>query len=571
MRDCARFLFNHNPFYPLSAALIMVGLREAMQSWGPTTGGAWWLAQWLAAYTVLLAVTAVVIIRAGKVWDDARTICLLVVLMFMAMSASFDSLCVETPQAARILLAAAWIFSIGITEWLTCSARFKFPILYRGPFYALLGLFFGFPAIVSAPWWDQMFSGIGTVFTNSAAWRVLSFSSLAGLLTLTLLPAIRRGATYVNDNGSPWNWPLYPWSVFVFIAIGVCGRSYLLTFSFQNDLGNQSSFGGYYLVPFALAILIVIAEVAMVHKFETLKQWMLVAPWVLIALATIPGTSNAYYLFLNDVMRNIGSPLWLSLMMAFVFLAYLGSRGIANYRAAMVPVLFALVGIGPQTRTVVEYEPQQAWPLVLFAAYHVVMLVRKPTGVRFSFAWIMAVVGASIHWHDTAFTRNSYLLPWHMALVGVWLTALLFSDAWALYWRRRLPAAWLILAAIASLILVGQRDVQWKWWLASYSLCLCGFAMLSWWILHMKLWKWSMASIALMLLMCGLMSASRSWQTNLPTRAFQSLALGAASFVIGGTISAAKAGLTRGAQGSFKREWQAICAEWQPRLAPPSH
>ncbi len=48
-----------------------------MQSWEASAQGAWWLAQWLGAYTVLLALTAVVIIRVGKVWDDARTICLL--------------------------------------------------------------------------------------------------------------------------------------------------------------------------------------------------------------------------------------------------------------------------------------------------------------------------------------------------------------------------------------------------------------------------------------------------------------------------------------------------------------
>ncbi len=206
--------------------------------------------------------------------------------------------------------------------------------------------------------------------------------------------------------------------VLLHTPLGVCGRSYLLTFSFQNDLGNQSSFGGYYLVPFALAILIVIAEVAIVHRLETLKQWMLIAPWILIALAVTQAVSDAYYLFVNEVIRRIGSPLWLSLMTALLFVTYLGMRGIANYRAAMVPVLVALVGIGPQTRTLVEYQPQHVWPLALFAAYHIIMLLRKPTGVRFSFAWIMAVVGASIHWHDTAFTRHSYLLPWALGAGG---------------------------------------------------------------------------------------------------------------------------------------------------------
>lgn len=554
MRDCARFLFNHNPFYPISAALFMVGLREAMQSWGPSATGAWLLATWLGAYTVLLAVTAVVIIRVGKVWDDARTICLLVVLMLMAMSASFDALCVEMPRAASVLLAAGWVFSMGVTEWLTRSARFKFPMLYRAPFYAILALFFFFPIVVSSSLWN----GLGV----SEAWRVLSFSSVAALLTLSLLPAVRMGKSYINDNGSPWNWPFYPWSVFVFIAVGVCGRSYLLTLSFQNDLGNQSSFGGYYLVPFATAILIVIAEVAIVHKLESLAQWMLAAPWLVVGLAMIPGTSDAYYLFLGDVMRHIGSPLWLSLVGWLGYLAYLGARGVANYRAAMVPVLLVLVGIGPQTRTLVEYDPQHAWPLILFAGYHVAMLVRRPTGFRFSFAWLMAVIGASIQWHGTALTRDGYVIPWHLALAGVWLSCLLFKDNWALYWRRRLPVAWVALMVVASLIWLGQRELQWKWWLASYVAVMGTLAMLSWFVYHMKLWKWTFVSAVMLLVGLGWMSTSRTWQINLPSRALQTLALGAISFVVGGTISAAKAGLTRGTQGVVKREWQAVCAEW---------
>ncbi len=50
---------------------------------------------------------------------------------------------------------------------------------------------------------------------------------------------------------------------------------------------------------------------------------------------------------------------------------------------------------------------------------------------------------------------------------------------------------------------------------------------------------------------------------------FQTLTLGALSFMIGGTISATKAGLTRGTHGSLKREWQAVCAEWWQTTPPP--
>lgn len=554
MRDCAKFLFNHNPFYPISAALIMVGLREAMQSWGPATAGAWWLAQWLAAYTVLLAVTAVIIIRAGKVWDDARTICLLVVLMFMATSASFDTLCVEAPAAARIILCAGWLFSLGITEWLTRSAGFRFPWLYRGPFYAMLGLFFAFPAVVSSSWWTQ--------WPISDAWRVLGFTTLAGLSWLTLLPAVRRGADYVADNGSPWHWPLYPWSVFFMIAIGVCGRAYLLTLSFQSDLGNQSSFGGYYLVPFALAILIVLAEIAKVHHLPGLSQWMLVAPWSLVLLASIPGTSDAYYNFQSEVTRRLGSPLWLSLIAALGMLLYLGSQKVRNYRAACVPVLLTLVGIGPQTRTLVEFEVQHVWPLGIIVAYQGYLLMRKPTGARFTLAWIMLVVAASIYWRGTAFTRESNILPCHLALLGVWLSCLLFRDDWALYWRRRLPAVWLGLTGVTGLIGLGVRDPQSLKWFVGYLAILGLLAFISWMVLHLKLWKWSMVSTLALICFIGTISATRNLRTNLPPRAVQSLLLGAASFLMGGTISASKAGFTRGMHSRLRQEWESLVAEW---------
>ncbi len=554
MRDCARFLFNHNPFYPLSAALIMVGLREAMESWGPHAGGAWWLAQWLGAYTVLLAVTAVIIIRAGKVWDDARTICLLVVLMFMAMSASFDTLCVETPAAARVLLGAGWLFSVVVTEWLTRSAQFRFPWLYRGPFYVLLGLFFVFPTAVSAAWWER--------WNVDAAWRVLCFPACAGLLTLTLLPAIRRGASYVDNNGSPWHWPLYPWSVFFFIAIGVCGRSYLLTLAFQSDFGNHSSFAGYYLVPFALGILIVVAEVAIVHRLETLKQFLLVAPWILVGLAMIPGASPAYHLFLAEVTYRVGSPLWLSLLAALAFLLLLGIRRVQHFEVATLPVLGALVGIGPQTLTIYDFEPQQAWPLVVMAGYSLVVLLRRPSGATFSLAWVMAVVAACVQWHGTAFTREGYLLPGHLVLIGVWLSCLLFGDAWALFWRRRLPAVWLAAAVVAAGAWLAMREGQWRTGLVLYIMGLGVLAAVTWWLLHMKLWKWSAAGAVVVLLFVGSYSLSRHWRPGLPVRAVQSLMLGAASFLIGGTISAAKAGWTVGTSGVCKREWQAVCDEW---------
>ena len=73
-RRLVRFLYNHNPFYVISAALVLYGLRvsflggDAFQTRALMIG--------LMSYVLLLAGTAWLIIRLGNVWNDARTILL---------------------------------------------------------------------------------------------------------------------------------------------------------------------------------------------------------------------------------------------------------------------------------------------------------------------------------------------------------------------------------------------------------------------------------------------------------------------------------------------------------------
>ena len=62
---------------------------DASQTWALLFG--------LVGYTLLLAVTACLLVRFIGVWDDVRTVLLLVVLMFLATSVTFD----EVLPAAR--------------------------------------------------------------------------------------------------------------------------------------------------------------------------------------------------------------------------------------------------------------------------------------------------------------------------------------------------------------------------------------------------------------------------------------------------------------------------------------
>src|SRR5436309_1330372 len=81
-------LYNHNPFYVLSAALLLFGLdaifqdRYALAHPNAISFNSWLSLGVLAVYALVLAGTGILIVRLGQVWDDARTILLTLVLLF---------------------------------------------------------------------------------------------------------------------------------------------------------------------------------------------------------------------------------------------------------------------------------------------------------------------------------------------------------------------------------------------------------------------------------------------------------------------------------------------------------
>ena len=94
---------------------------------------------------------------------------------------------------------------------------------------------------------------------------MFGFCTAAGGVFLALLPAIRRGAGYVSDNGSPWQWPWYPWTLFGVIGLAVCLRAYYLCVSFHAATGSQTIFGFYFLVPFLWVVACLLLEIGIVR------------------------------------------------------------------------------------------------------------------------------------------------------------------------------------------------------------------------------------------------------------------------------------------------------------------
>src|SRR5262249_8748105 len=151
------------------------------------------------------------------------------------------------------------LFAVLVSEGLLRGIRLALPAYFRLSYYLILALFFLYPLalrpLVPFPRSEELL------------WGLFGFSTVAGLVFLTLLPAIRKGPDYVRDNGSPWRWPLYPWTLFGLLALAVPARAFLLCWSMHLLTGANSDdlvFGPYFVVPFGFAVAILLLEIGIV-------------------------------------------------------------------------------------------------------------------------------------------------------------------------------------------------------------------------------------------------------------------------------------------------------------------
>ena len=170
-RELFRWVCTSNPFYVLSALLFCLGLWVsfggqvvASQTWALLSG--------MAGYTLLLAVTACLLVRFVGVWDDVRTVLLLVVLMFLATSVTFDEVLARDPERGIICYVVGTALRRGGKRGdAPRGVRLTLPPLFRVPYYLSLALFFLYPVAI-APLLDSPRS-------ESLFWALFGFSPAA--------------------------------------------------------------------------------------------------------------------------------------------------------------------------------------------------------------------------------------------------------------------------------------------------------------------------------------------------------------------------------------------------------
>jgi hypothetical protein len=183
-RSLFRWIGTKNPFYVASALCVLLGLWisfgaqvRAEQTWALMVG--------LAGYTLLLAVPALLLVRYGGVWEDVRTVLLLVVLMFLATSVTFDEALARTPARGIACYLGGFVFAVALSTLMLRGMGLVLPGWFAMTYYLSLALFFLYP-VALVPLVDRPRS-------EALQWSLFGFSPAAGLVALALLPAIRRG------------------------------------------------------------------------------------------------------------------------------------------------------------------------------------------------------------------------------------------------------------------------------------------------------------------------------------------------------------------------------------------
>jgi hypothetical protein len=440
-----RFLYTQNPFYLIGTLLVLVGVQHCLGR-EPTLATSGLIVAVLSGYTVLLSAAATVVIRYGKVWDDARTILLVIVLLFFMLSTSLDFhllFTLEAPWPGTWLLLSGLLFSFLLSEALLRGLRIGLDASYRVPYYLSLLLLFTYPIALG---WMNYHSRY-----ESLSWALFAFPPLGALVLLSLLPAARRPAWHEPKSGTPWRWPFYPWSLFIVVTIGLAIRAWWLTIAFEPAKGPDAYFRPYFLFPLVVAWAVLVLEMGIARRASFAVAGALVLPLTGLVFG-FPGPAQSLVeaAFLDRLVQTIGSPAQLTLGGMLLFYGYAWLRGahVAEGLVVAVGTLFGLIG-----RETLDWSSLSGPNPLPLAAVAGILLGRA---VHRQSTW-RAIAGSALAMTSAQFAAEQFgsggagFWQWHTPPIGLLLLSAVFDDVLA---RKLRTVAWRsipVLAFVAAL------------------------------------------------------------------------------------------------------------------------
>jgi hypothetical protein len=541
------WLYTANPFYLLSVLLVMYGLHRAFAH-GVLATHSWDLMGMLGGYTLLLAGTALCLVRFGRIWDDARMILLLVVLLFMALAVSFDEVVATQVITGRWLLGTGLILSLSISEALFRGLPIRLPWAYRAPYYLMLALFFLYP-LALAPLRQQ-------ATDDNLRLAVAAFGLLAAGAFLLLIPAVRRGAEGVALAGAPWPWPQFPWSLFVFLAFGLGVRTYYLTISFVPGTDLNTFWRPYLLAPLALAWATLVLEAGLRRQRVDLQYLAhgLAGLAVVFALPWVDGFAHREFVQLLSGVA--ASPPCLALVGASAFYLYAWVRGARGADSALTACVAALAWTSPTSANLLSLDRPELAPLAAATLVALGAAVQRRTSTCAFVASSLAALTVYAALADTSWASLRLELAGQLQLSAALLIGLVWSDPFARSLRWVAAVTVMLLAAMVA-VTPALSPAGSRGWLPTVCLALWAASSLA------IGWRWRDGSVFFAGLVASLsvvLSGGKFCYALLAAtylgRGLDLLVWGLASLAVGMAISLGKAGVWQRAAERLGNAWR---------------
>ncbi|QDT09997.1 hypothetical protein [Planctomycetes bacterium K23_9] len=440
IRSLGKCLYTENPFYLISCGFVMYGLQVVAASVGDQYSRASFLTGSLALYTLLMGLTAIVVIRCAKVWQDARTILLIIVIGQVAYSIAVDELCLSDRAKATAFLLAGLVGTVLTTESVFLFCRIRFAFWYRASFYALLTVFYASPALAS------QFRASDSELAN---WTPLLFSVAAAGALLLLIPAVHRGKSLAADNGTPWSWPLFPLSAFAMLAVLAAFRSHAIWISF-GSLRGPIQFEPLLLMPLLLAVVALLMEDAIAKgKHQRVRSIVSLSPLLLVCginRFAEAGLAQQHYSFDAGLQRWGGSGMTVALLIGLFFYFYAWLRGVQVALSLLTLGFFALAVVGREPDVLSEIHFQSWWMSVVACGIWF-LRCRKRNATEWS--WIGLAALASAPFVLAGQQRGQVPIAIGLAIASSVLILMFIG------WRFDTVFAYKIRCWVASLIAVG--------------------------------------------------------------------------------------------------------------------
>ncbi len=528
-RKFLSLIYKSNPFYLISCAIVLFGVQLSLTRHPDFGASPIPVAIVFVVFTTAAAIAGVMIVRLGRVWDDARTIFLILLLMFFALASSFDQWCLDRPEVAAVILTLGFLFSVIVTEFVLRSLSIKFPGFYRSAYCVILGTTFLYPI---------SFSTRNAVAPDlHMGWLILGYPVAISVGSLILLSAIRQGRRALAKNGTPWLWPFYPWSVFVIILLGVVGRTFMIGSSF--DTASDLSLQPYFFSPLVLAFCLILHEIGFVESNKTAKALsLLLAPSVLLLAGISSNLLNGVE-FVEHVCESVGSPIWLTSVALIFFYAYCFSKQTTGSELALVLSLLLATFCSEDTLSWTDVVLQTSWPFFVLATLSFFTATesgsRRVIGSVLYLAAGCAVAGGQYVGVAGAIAGAHIVLPGFL-LIMVWYSDLA-SHNLRIFNYIFFPIATVLVAIIGFL-----GSIPMEFALAEIACLGVLYCAACWKILHDRIFKYTCYFCAtlgsLVLFMYGIQKFSRIEDRGLASMAFA----GCVCFAIALAISGAKGG-----------------------------